>query len=387
MKQLILNPTENFYPNIHEYHSLKGLYIFEDVERPEKSTHFAGRVEYAKKIQNIYAKWNEKLKSKEVSLSLLSGLHASIILFMSIGGLGDSVLIVPPTGGGHSATRDILSRLGYEVFDMAVDNKNCCIDKEETIARMNEKKPNYVFVARSNCMEYEDFSWLNEIKSKPTLIFDASQYMSGILTGRLMSPFDMGFQIILSTLHKDFPGTQQALCAVSEAAIASGIYKRITAGYNSYVSSIHPEEIFNSVYYLDHFDELCEYEATKIENTKALHELLSKEPLCIHKKSFDDTTQHIWLQCKDKNTLTLYYALESLGIMTNYSSLPYNLGKGMRLGTGAATIQGLTPLHCPALADIILKAASGASAEKYSSLYYEAQGLIHSITAGRLDNI
>ena len=38
-----------------------------------------------------------------------------------------------------------------------------------------------------------------------------------------------------------------------------------------------------------------------------------------------------------------YKKLESCGLLVNYRKLPYNLGMGIRMGTSAATLQGVNP--------------------------------------------
>ena len=45
--------------------------------------------------------------------------------------------------------------------------------------------------------------------------------------------------------------------------------------------------------------------------------------------------------------------LESLGLLTNYRLLPYNLGYGLRIGLNAAVMCGLKEKHIPQLAKIM----------------------------------
>ena len=61
-------------------------------------------------------------------------------------------------------------------------------------------KPDYIFVDRSEGLYYEDFSWLKEIPC--VKVFDASQYVTNIMARDYTNPFDMGFDIILTSLHK-----------------------------------------------------------------------------------------------------------------------------------------------------------------------------------------
>lgn len=388
-KTLILNPTENIYPFISKTHSLKGLYIPQERRNKFSRVIFAGRDKYSDSIQQIYKKWNYRLNSGKITLALLSGLHASIILFMSLQNINNKVMILPVDGGGHFATRQILERLGYDVYDFKIDYKKYQIDIDATLSYANTINPDYIFVARSNSMQYDDFSWLNEIKSNPLKIFDASQYLAGILTQRFNSPFDMGFDIILSSLHKDFPGTQQALCAFSHKAIEMDLDKSILNNCSKYISSIHPMEIFNSAYYLEHFSKLESYETNKIDNCKKLYDELCGCHIPVHDKCFDGTeTQQIWVKCDTQHqAYTLFKKLEDIGIFTNYMKLPYRLGYGLRLGTGAATIQGLKPCHCVDVADFIEACNNNQCLNEFDSIRNKCQDFLNSFIIEQQDSI
>ena len=353
--ELILNPTENIYPFLPETHKLKGLYIPQTLRDVSARVIFAGRDKYTEQINNIYKRWSDKLNAGSINISLLSGLHASIILFMSVGKMNNKVMILPVEAGGHFATRGILQRLGYKIYEFPIDYHKCNISVESAIEYANEIRPDFIFIARSNCMQYDNFEWLNKIECNPIKIYDASQYLTGILVDKYKSPFTMGFDIIIASLHKDFPGTQQALCAFSKRATERNFDKLIYNEFSKYISNIHPMEIFNSSYYIENFAKLLVYEEHKIMNAKAIYDALQKLHVSLQKKIFDDTvTQQLWLKCDSRESAYLAFKqLEHIGILTNYMALPYNLGYGLRIGTGAATIQGLRPCHCFELASLI----------------------------------
>ena len=105
--QLILNPVENI-PKLFQIHIdefTKGLYIsdkYKDDEINKQSKiAFSGRSEYSDKIRIIYNEWAKQLGAKSLSMRLLSGLHAHIVLFMGLGKIGDTILLLPESAGGH----------------------------------------------------------------------------------------------------------------------------------------------------------------------------------------------------------------------------------------------------------------------------------------------
>lgn len=383
MKELVLNPTENFFPVLNENFHLKGLYIPQEPRDEDSRVVFGGRNKYAEKIQNIYRQWNSRLNSNDITLALLSGLHASIILFMSLEHTyfhKKRVMILPESAGGHYATDAILKRLGYEVEFFCTDDKRHNIDVPYSIEKANSYKPDYVFIARSNFMQYDNFSWLSRIQSNPLKIFDASQCLTGIILNKYRSPFDMGFDIVLASLHKDFPGTQQALCAFSSSMKDSRISTTILKEFKKYISNIHPMEVFNSIFYLNNLEKLIEYENVKIANTQALYNELIGKGMDTEDKTFDETaTQQLWLKCASAaDAYNLFKNLEASGILVNYIKLPYNIGIGLRIGTGAATLQGLVPELCKELAGYIAEFASCPSSQECQKLTNRVQMFLNS---------
>ena len=188
MYQLILNPVENlpYLFNIKNSDELKGLYV-SDKLKTEKIVQsskigFSGREDTNFEIRNIYQRWSERLNVKHLSMRLLSGLHAHIILFMGLGKIGDTILLLPESAGGHYATKQILERLGYHVIEMIPDMVNYCIDIEKTKKLISQIKPNLIFVDRSEGLYYEDFTTLlSDVPHTCGTIFDASQYLTNIL--------------------------------------------------------------------------------------------------------------------------------------------------------------------------------------------------------------
>lgn len=355
---LILNPVENlpFLHNKNENYQLEGLYISDKIrnqeQKQETSILFSGRETLSKEINLIYDKWAKTLHADALSMRLLSGLHAHIVTFMGIGNIGDSVLLLPTKAGGHFATKAILERLGYIVIDMAIDYNNLCVDHDKTLKIIENKKPKFIFVDRSEGINYEDFSDI-VINSSACTIFDASQYLTNIIVDSFKSPFDMGFDFILSTLHKNFPGPQKALiCAKNRNNI---FWDKILKGMSSYVSNLHAENIFKAGDIIKDMSFLQRYAELSIQNSILLEKNLEKNGIPVIRKNPDvSATHHIWIPLKNqKEALLTYQKLENHHLLVNYRLLPYDIGYGLRLGTTAATMQGLKPEQTQFLAEII----------------------------------
>lgn len=105
---LILNPTENipFYSDAN-LDFLEGMYISEEVRDENSKVIFAGR----RNLNELYDVWCKYMNAEAVTFNPHSGLDAHISVFMSLGQIGEKVLLLPEEAGGHFSTHQILSRL------------------------------------------------------------------------------------------------------------------------------------------------------------------------------------------------------------------------------------------------------------------------------------
>lgn len=359
MLQLILNPVENL-PCLFDIKipdELKGLYV-SDKLKTEKIVQnskigFSGRENINLEIRDIYQRWSNQLNVKHLSMRLLSGLHAHIILFMGLGKIGDTILLLPECAGGHYATKQILERLGYYVIEMIPDLKNYCVDIVKTKELIKQIKPDLIFVDRSEGLYYEDFTaLLSDVPSSCGTIFDASQYLTNILEKDFVSPFDMGFDIMMSTLHKNFPGPQKALVCSKED---NPYWDRIENSMSNYVSNLHAENIILAGEILKKEKILKKYSSLLLHNSKLLEQNLLKLQLpVVARLEEKQQTHHLWLTFTDKEKAYHFYKkLESCGLLVNYRKLPYNLGMGIRMGTSASTLQGINPDNIQELSSLI----------------------------------
>lgn len=344
---LILNPTENIpFRSEISLDFLEGMYIPEESRDEDSKVIFAGR----NSLNQFYMQWCSYLGAADVTFKPHSGLDAHISVFMALGRIGEKVLLLPESAGGHFSTYNIIKRLGFEIKEFIINFENFEIDIEKTKNLIIDWQPDYIFVDRSEGLYYEDFSWLKEFKG--TKIFDASQYLTNIMANDYINPFDMGFDIILTSMHKNYPGPQKAAIFFKEK---NDIYEKILKGLSVYISNIHPKDVCNILLNLPSENVLKNYSNEMLLTAKLLDEHLSICGLPIVKRNFfRNFTQHIWLCPKSKEETYLFFKkLEQLCILTNYRLLPYNLGYGLRLGTAGAVRQGLNTEQIPKLADLM----------------------------------
>lgn len=386
---LILNPVENVpFPDILAPCSgfLHGLYNT-DTERSltEKYTsklQFSGRNDITNDISQIYSRWADLLGGEKVSMRLLSGLHAHTVLFMAITDIGDKVLYLPEKAGGHTSGKAILERLGLTICELPYDVERHCIDVEKAKEVYDNFQPDVLFIDRSEGLIYEDFTELCRYCSCYK-IFDASQYLTNIICRDYKNPFDMGFDLILSTMHKNLPGPQRAFVCTKKD---DEKWHRLRSHISKYVSNMHVFSIYSAGLILSHMDELESLSKNMLSNAISLDEELAKldiPTISRFSENNEPPTHHCWIKpINREKTFKLYLDLEKLGILTNYRMLPYDIGYGLRLGMSGATMTGLRPYHTKQLAQIIRNVYINGFSEK---LHQESKKFIKNIKETKED--
>src|SRR6478752_2345454 len=273
---LVLNPVENFpFPSdlAVTAGSLHGLYNTDKLrsrdEQLATDMQFAGRADIARDSRLAYSAWATALGAADATLRLLSGLQAHAVLFMSISRPGQRVLQLPVRAGGHVVGSKILERLGLEVVQMISDDANMCVDMDRTLERCAIDPPDFIFVDRSEGLVVEDFAPLTTLDA--VSIFDASQYLSNIITGDHPNPLNAGFDLLVSSVHKNFPGPQKALLATREV---DDSWRELLRGISTYVSNMHVASTYAATLTLGRADWLMTYSKRMLSCAVLLEEEL-----------------------------------------------------------------------------------------------------------------
>ena len=340
---------------------LHGFYISDKVktyvEQKNSIIQFSGRKRATADINKIHSTLASQLGASDGSLRLLSGLHAHMVVFMSLASIGDTVILLPDLAGGHFATKKILDRLGLETLLLPVDETLLCIDHEKASELIENSDPKFIFIDRSEGLRFEDFSFLKSFE-KPIKIFDASQYLPQIMCKAYTNPFEWGFDLILFTVHKSFPGPQKAGIVTR---VKDEVWTKLLEGLSSFVSSSHAENTFKLGFALQKFDIINYLGNMLVSLAEKLEAELTQKSVPVISRTLQGhaewpATQHIWIRCENKDkAFELYSNLAKCRIHTNYRLLPYNLGWGIRLGTTSAIMLGLSECTLESMSELISK--------------------------------
>ncbi len=367
---IVLTPVDSLpFSLVDRRHTafLHGLYLTDKVRDREASKDalikFGGREAATDDIADIHGHLAEALGAAEASLRLLAGLQAHTATFMSVSAIGQTVMLLPDDAGGHFSTHAILHRLGLRTVDLPIDYERLCVDRAATMALLEETQPDFVFIDRSEGLRYEDFSFIGALEG-PTTIFDASQYLTPILTGRYVNPLSWGFDLMLFTLHKSFPGPQKAGIVSREGG---ELWRRLMTGLGTLVSSSHAENTYLFGLALLREEWLEAYARRLVATAAELERQLALLGVDVVERSTQGEadwpgTHHVWIRAPNRDEAFAWYeSLSDANVHVNYRKLPYRLGYGLRLGTTFSAVAGLELPHVPELASIVATAIEDGS--------------------------
>lgn len=352
---LILNPTENFFMHDHfDTKLLEGLYVSERHKSKEDIVIFGGRGDAINLYHLTKQIWRKALKAEDVDLKTHSGLNAHLILFLSIAKRGEKVMLLPESAGGHFSTEAMLNKIGLSVLHFSIDCIDFCIDIKKSEIIIEKERPNYIFIDRSEGLVFEDFNWLRKY-TNIIKIFDGSQYLTQIICGYYPNPLLNGFDLFISSLHKNYPGSQKSIIATVNI---NKTWNEFLTESKTFISNNHPEAIIKSAIPLLKYETLKMYCDLCIVLCEKLNDALYNKGVPVIKKNAHCLpAPHIWIVPNNQEmAYAIFSALEELGINVNYRKLPYSLNFGLRLGVNAAVQQGLREKHIDELSNIIAEA-------------------------------
>lgn len=385
-------PTENvplYFDEMSEFGFLEGLYVTDkfrdDIDAIDPKVIFGGRNNLIGEVNKIQNTWAKILRAEACSLRLLSGLNAYATVFMSIGEIGDTVLILPENAGGHFSVHAILERLGFNVVEMIPNFDRCSLDIQKTNELIERLRPRFILFDRSEGLIYEDLSELRLDKCEYS-IFDVSQYLANVIAGDFKHPFDMGFDALIGTMHKNFPGPQKAMFATKRF---DKFWEKLERDLGLFISNTHAFNIFLAGMATTNMEFISNYSAEILTTAGTVRRTLcQKLDGGLDTQSNQQGTHHCWLTYANKHeAFNAYKALEKCRIFTNYRLLPYNLGHGIRMGTSHAVMSGLTEKSAGELSNLIIEVLNSGGTPKLRRQVTELRQSLIPLTELQLDNV
>lgn len=336
-------------------------------------------IEMVTKVFNLPSNWSANVQP-------LAGSNANLAVYNAILNPGDKILSMYLPDGGHlshgwsyTPTKDrsdkdiqdlasdkpyyggstkisIVSKI-FNVVQYKVAKDTSILDYSAIEQLAMQEKPKLIITGGTAYPREIDYKKMREIADKVGAYYlaDIAHEAGLIAAGVLTSPIDIA-DVVTFTTHKTLRGPKGAVIAAKQDIIKL-INKSIMPGLQGGPHNGTIAGITQALFEAD-TPEFKEYAAQVVENAKTLVGKLSELGYSLVSGGTDKHLILIDLVAKNLGGKFASYALNSAGIVTNKSTIPYESQSpvnpsGIRLGTPSVTTRGLKEAEMIKLADLI----------------------------------
>src|SRR3990167_6807430 len=286
--------------------------------------------------------------AEHINVQPYSGSNPNFAVYLAACELGDTILAMELTHGGHLTHGSSVNLSGkmFKFVHYGVDLATGLIDYESVYRIAKEHKPKLIVAGGSAYPRIIDFGRFREIADEvgAKLLVDMAHF-AGLVVGKVYPDPVVVADFVTSSTHKTLRGPRGGLI-ICKSAYAKDVDRWVFPGLQGgplehviaakavcFGEAMHPD--FKS------------YAEQIVRNSKVLAETLSKGGL---KLSSGGTDSHLILIDFGRDGLTgkeASDALEKVGIIVNKNTVPGEtrspfITSGIRLGTPALTTRGMT---------------------------------------------
>jgi glycine/serine hydroxymethyltransferase len=295
----------------------------------------------------------DMLDAEDLNLSPLSGIHAITSTLISSTKVGDLILSVPVSHGGHFLTQEIITLSGRKHLFIPFIYSPLGIDFDKFEELISVHRPQVIFLDTSYYIEQYNLAELRRlIGSEVLIIYDASHTLGLISGGQFQSPLKEGADIITANTHKTFPGPHKGIIAFRSSNLSNQLSLKI----ENFCSSIHCNHLLAlAVTIMEMFHWGEGYAVQMIKNTRALGLYLSELGYELRTTSCHEVSNnnqlHVYLP-ESINYLDTYKHLCENNLNLNFKHMERPL---MRIGTQEITRRGMKESDMKIIASFIHK--------------------------------
>ena len=287
-----------------------------------------------------------------------SGAQANMAVFLYALKMGDTVLSMDLSNGGHLSHGSPVnfSGMNYNIVSYGV-NEDGCIDYDEVERLAKECNPKMIIAGASNYSKIIDFKHFREIADSVGAYLMADIAHIAALVAGGVHPSPAGYaHFITTTTHKTLRGPRGGII-MCDAEHAAGIDKAVFPGMQG-----GPLEhiIAGKAIALKEALEpsFKEYAAQIVKNAKALANGLMDEGMDIVGGCTENHLMTLDLRRLNKTGKDIANVLEKVGITANKNTVPNDpqspfVTSGVRLGAAAVTTRGFKEEDMAEVAKII----------------------------------
>lgn len=317
-----------------------------------------------------------------------SGSQANMAVYMSVLNIGDKVLGMSLSNGGHLSHGSKVNFSGklYNFESYGVD-QNGYIDYDEVERKALDYRPKMIVAGASAYPRKIDFKKFREIADKigAYLMVDMAHIAGLVCTGYHMSPVPYA-DFVTSTTHKTLRGPRGGLILCKEK-YAKQLDKTIFPGMQG--GPLEHVIAGKAVCFKEAMTEdFKKYIKQLLDNCKVLSEELLKRGFSLVSGGTDNHLMLIDLRSKKITGIDAENILGSVNITVNKNAVPNDPEKptvtsGIRVGTAACTTKGLKEDDMVMLAEafdlVLSKNVNNLSEEQFEQNQEKARKIVQKL--------
>ena len=307
-----------------------------------------------------------------------SGAQANMAVFEALLEMGDTVLSMDLSNGGHLSHGSPVNYSGkhFNVIQYGI-NENGEIDYDEVERLAIEHRPKLIICGASNYSKIIDFERFGKIRDKVktvNYIDTTSEYgqecylladiahIAGLVAGGVHpSPFGYA-DVVTTTTHKSLRGPRGGVIACKQELakkIDSAVFPGIQGGPLEHViagKAVCFKEAMS--------DDFVKYAEQIVKNSKALCRGLLDRGIDVVGGMTENHLMTVDLRKFNRTGKDVANELDEVGITVNKNTVPNDpqspfVTSGIRIGTPAVTTRGFTPADMDVIAYVIEQVIKG----------------------------
>ena len=280
-----------------------------------------------------------------------SGIHNMDVVMSAIGKIIKKIVILNIQSGGHSKTRGVALKNGFEVETLNLDFDTWDLDYKDfgRIIEKWEKEKVFIYLDHTVSVNPLNIEKLTRKIPKSWIVYyDISHLQLFYFTRVFKFPKSQNFFFGGST-HKTFPGPQKSIVLLN----SKKLYDLVDAEFVKNTSSVHTGSLLAlliTVLEMEKFGE--KYAKDILEKTKLFAKMLSKELDVVGPLPDLTNTHQICIDVPNISQIT--QKLASIGVITLPMRIPSKYRSGLRFGIQELCRLGLKNNDLQILSKIII---------------------------------
>ena len=337
-----------------------GSYMTNKYAEGYPGARYYGGCEYVDVVEKIAIdRLKEIFGAEHANVQPHSGAQANMAVYLALLNIGDTVLGMNLSHGGHLSHGSKVNSSGkfYNFIPYGVDKDTGRIDYDEVERLAIEHKPKLILAGASAYPREIDFKRFRKIADKVGSLFMVDMaHIAGLVAASLhQNPVEYA-DIVTSTTHKTLRGPRGGIILCKEEyakAIDKAVFPGIQGGPLMHTIAAKAVCFGEALK-----PEFKEYQKQIVKNAKILADELVGYGFNLVSGGTDNHLMLVDLRNKGITGKELEERLDSVGITLNKNSVPFDTEKpsitsGVRIGTPAVTTRGLKEEEMKKIAKLI----------------------------------